>query len=131
MKTVINAIASVCSARSRCFESGLQNAFVRWEAYLSAIERELLPSGSGFDAGTAIDRDASNGGRVVLHTSFHHMDEHGSYCGWTEHKITIKPDLALGFTISVSGKDRNGIKDYIADTFNMCLSAEMPDRIQF
>lgn len=85
----------------------------RW-ARQKRIE-DALPSGSGFDSCTQIESVTHH--RVVFKTAFHHMDDGGFYDGWTEHRVTAEADLALGFTVRVSGKNRNGIKDYIADTF--------------
>ena len=92
---------------------------------LDWLEKEYLPSGSGFDAGTKIDREASGKNKIVLTTSFHHMNDAGYYDGWTEHKIIIRPDLEFGFTFTISGRDKRGIKDYIGDIFQNALSMEI------
>ena len=81
-----------------------------------------LPSGSGFDAGTCILKACDAG--IVLETEFHHMDENGSYDGWTQHRVTIRASLTHGICISVSGRNRNGIKEYIADTFYHTMMAD-------
>lgn len=87
--------------------------------------REFMPSGSGFDSGTRFDFDKSRANRFVFVTDFHHMDENGYYEGWTHHEITVIPTFT-GFDISrISGRDRNGIKDYIADTFYCALATEV------
>ena len=95
---------------------------------------ESVGSGSGFDSGTSIDINdlvvpSSNGRsrfRDVLkfNTAFHHMDQNGMYCGWTEHVVTVRPSLLYGFTISISGHDRNNIKDFIHDVFDSWLRSE-------
>jgi hypothetical protein len=96
-----------------------------WEARHSArIERatkDYMPSGSGFDSGTTIDLDASTADKLVFSTSYHHMNENGFYDGWTDHDIIVTPDLASGFKLRITGRDRNGIKDYIAETFDSAL----------
>lgn len=48
------------------------------------------------------------------------MNDAGMYDGWTEHVITILPSFS-GITISVSGSNRNDIKDYLAETFDYTL----------
>jgi hypothetical protein len=53
------------------------------------------------------------------------MNETGFYEGWTEHTIRVKPSLAWGFDLSISGPDRDGIKDYIADVFAWWLNEEV------
>lgn len=80
----------------------------------------LLPSGSGWDMGTRF-ASRSTRNRIVLYGSWHHMDENGFYCGWTDHKIIITPSLANGFNLRVTGKDRNDIKSYLHELFNHAL----------
>ena len=92
-----------------------------------------FPSGSGFDCGTRFDLSSHvdqfvKSGRVTslrFIVEFHHMNEVGSYDGWTAHTVTVKPSLASGFDLSVSGPNRNEIKDYIADTFHCLLCDEV------
>ena len=87
------------------------------------------PSGSGIDTGTELDLEATNENRIVFTCGFHHMDENGCYDGWTEHKILIKPTFA-GFDIRVTGRDRNQIKEYLADEFHNWLSKPLPEYIR-
>lgn len=91
---------------------------------IEALCREFMPSGSGFDAGTKLVLSASTPARLVFQTSFHHMDEHGGYDGWTEHRVYVTSQFdGMGFT--VGGKDRNGIKDYIADAIQSSLEQQI------
>jgi hypothetical protein len=90
-----------------------------------ALTREFLPSGSGFDNGTSIYLGESTGEKLVFATSFHHMDDGGSYDGWTDHKVTVRASLIHGFELTISGKNRNGIKELIADSFHTALSTEL------
>lgn len=53
------------------------------------------------------------------------MNENGFYDGWTEHTITVRADLAHGFKISISGRNRNEIKDYLHEVFSDCLETEI------
>lgn len=85
---------------------------------------KLAPSGNGFDAGTEFVSVRSNSRRLVFKTAFHHMDGNGHYDGWTHHTVTALPDLLYGFLLVISGKDRNGIKELIHDTFNEYLNSE-------
>lgn len=119
---VVQAIAHACEAKRTCEATGNDWRHI-WEERLARIERECLPSGSGFDIGCTIDRD-SNSQRVTIETAFHHMHESGMYDGWTEHKVILTPDLVRGFNIRVTGRNRNGIKDYIADAMHDALSEE-------
>ena len=113
-------IASAVEARARCARSDNKEWFERWTERLEEMAG-FLPSGSGFDCGTKIDWDASRHDKVVFHTSFHHMDEGGGYDGWTEHTVTARPAFD-GFVLTVGGRDRNGIKEYIGEMFHNDLS---------
>ena len=88
-----------------------------------AIMQEELPSGSGIDCGTEIDLDESTDKKIVLTLSYHHMNDVGMYDGWTEHKIILTPSFS-GYDIRVTGRDRNQIKEYLADTYAYALYAE-------
>lgn len=89
------------------------------------IEKNMLPSGSGFDCGTAVD-ESSRENRLVLTTCFHHMNLDGYYDGWTSHKVIVTPSLISEFDLRVTGRDRNEIKDYIGDVFHHVLTNELP-----
>ena len=118
------AIATAIQARLNCDENGSQDWFDRWTEKLEQYNT-LLPSGSGFDSGSNLDLDESTGEKIIITTSFHHMNDGGFYDGWTEHTITIKPSLLFGFTLSISGRNRNDIKEYIAELFNDVLAQEV------
>lgn len=130
-RQLIIAVATAIQARNSCHEKSVipngesahwQEMRDKWEFLLSSME-STLPSGSGFDNGTKIDLNESQFGKVVLYTSFHHMDENGGYEGWTEHKITVKPVFG-GIRIIVGGQNKNDIKEYIRETFDNCLTTE-------
>lgn len=124
MKTPLyRRIASRLDARIRSMQNGNKEWHARHTDALRAMQRHL-PSGSGIDSGTTIDLDESRGEKIVLRTSFHHMDEQGGYDGWTEHAVTITPSLRFGIEIKISGRDRNDIKSYLADVFQEALNEE-------
>jgi hypothetical protein len=116
---------------ANCF-TALRNCAVRpgygdaianmWADRLAALAREHLPSGSGFDNGTTLDLDASRLDRLIFATAFHHMDDNGSYCGWTEHRVVVSPSF-VGIELKVTGRDKRGIKDYIGEVFADMLRA--------
>ncbi len=85
---------------------------------------DLLPSGSGFNAGCRVDLEKSTPTKIIINTSYHHMNDAGFYDGWTEHKVILTP-LFNGYDIHVTGRDRNGIKEYIGFTFAECLDSEV------
>jgi hypothetical protein len=120
MAEVFKAIASRLEAIANCRKS--DNPWEdRHREYIEALCKEALPSGSGFDAGSTLLEDESDPNRLVFQTSYHHMDE-GTYCGWSEHRVIVTPSLAHGFDMKITGRNRRGIKDYIADAFQDALS---------
>ncbi len=126
-KPLYKAIATALTARANCAEpNGSAEWYQRWEERLDSYDK-LLPSGAGFDAGSRIDRDRSDDTKFVIETSFHHMDEHGGYDGWTEHRISVKPNLLHDIVLTIDGRDRNDIKDYMAETFDYTLREEIDD----
>lgn len=119
-RRLIQDIAQTCDAYHRCVKEN--NTLWRDNYYetLKHFARNELPRGSGIDCGTKIDIDRSTGNRVVLTTSFHHMDENGYYDGWTEHTIYITPSFD-GIDLRITGSNRNQIKDYLYDCYYWCL----------
>lgn len=92
-----------------------------WEfKHKDAIELMLynLPSGSGLDNGVKFDWNNSTSEKLVFTFSYHHLNEDGYYTGWTDHKLVITPSLAFGININITGKDKNGVKEYLTDMFN-------------
>lgn len=79
---------------------------------------QLLPSGSGIDNGTTFDNARSSDSVLRFNTSFHHMD------GWTDHVISVRPAFE-GMDITVAGRDRNQIKEYLAAEFHECLQQKV------
>lgn len=116
-------IASALEAQENCDKTG--NDWPHMETVANLV-REYMPSGSGFDSGTELDSD-SKPNRLVFTTSFHHTNDGGMYDGWTEHSVIITPNLAHGFELRVTGRDRNDIKDYIALTFGEVLHRVLTD----
>lgn len=125
MTKVVTRIAQTVSAIAHCEASDrdMSNAIDKHQERLDAL-MEDAPCGSGIDMGTKLDRDASEANRLVFVTSFHHMNEHGFYDGWTEHKVIVTPCLVHGFTLRLTGRDRNAIKDYLGDVFQTWLDSE-------
>ena len=115
-------IARAGDAANNCARNGNAEWKQVWEELLAQCE-ELLPSGSGFDAGTRIEQARSS--KIVLRTSYHHLNECGYYDGWTEHTVTVIPNLVHGFDLKISGRDKNGVKEYIAEVFYDVLRSEV------
>lgn len=83
---------------------------------------DILPSGSGIDSGIKFDWEKSNRQKLVFTFGFHHMNEVGYYDGWTYHVLTIAPSFPFGYSLKISGSNRNQIKDYLYDLLSDCFS---------
>jgi hypothetical protein len=118
--TLYAELATLVDARLRCIETGNSWAEKHTER-LEWYARNMLPSGSGIDSGTTIDLDASTGDKIVLRTAYHHMDEHGGYNGWSEHTVTVRASLIHGITLTIGGRNRNQIKDYLYEVYDEAL----------
>jgi hypothetical protein len=121
--TVAAIIASMVQAKINCGEAtnGWES---RWNHRLEWIGRNVLPSGSGFDSGSSVCLGKSDSQMLFIETAYHHMDEAGYYDGWTEHTVRVRPTF-FGVALTVTGRDRNGIKDYIGETFQYVLDNPM------
>lgn len=127
-QSIIEALHSALIAQQNCKKSGNAEWDIRWTAYIERIRREHLPSGGGFDAGTRVIGLAADGHGVKLETDFHHMDDNGSYDGWTHHTIVVRPTFVPSSVhLTITGPDRNSIKDYISDMYSDTLTRLLPE----
>jgi len=126
-------LAGMCDARRTCEDRlarDVSNVLAAQWAIdhgiaARALTREYMPSGGGFDDGTTLMPDASTGELLVFRVSFHHMDDNGSYDGWTSHEVKVKASLAAEIDVSISGENRNEIKDHISECFQEALRTEI------
>lgn len=127
MPTLANRLASLVDAIKRTESAAPQYGDWprRHRETLTLLAREFLPSGSGFDSGTSVDVEASTAERIVLTTSFHHMDPSGMYDGWTDHTVIVRASLVHGLSLRITGRDRDGWKDYAHEVFEQALSREV------
>lgn len=114
-------LATIIQARENCRKSGNTEWFDRHEQRAEHLCKTEMPSGSGFDSGTRIDFDASSADKLVFDTAYHHMNDNGMYDGWTTHRVIVRPSLASGYYLRITGSNRNEFKDYAHDTFAHCL----------
>lgn len=126
-RKVYAAIASRVVAMENCQKSGNAEWFKKHGDRIDEIVAAYFPHGSGFDRGVTFDNVRSNGERLVFNTAFHHMDAHGYYDGWGDHSVIVTPSLAFGYSMRITGRDRNDIKEYIAQAFQEVLGAEIED----
>ena len=127
MNKVYQVLASRVDAWARCVKENNSLWEEKHMAVIQGIMRDIMPGGSGWDCGTKMDEDKSTGEKLVLYGSFHHMDEGGGYDGWTEHTIIVRPSLILGFILTISGRNRNDIKEYLYEMFGQVLNEEVKD----
>lgn len=123
---IYQRIAQLLTAISNCRESGNAEWQDRHALRLRTLMRETAPSGSGIDCGTKLMGD-STPEKLRFAVDFHHMNEGGMYDGWTEHVVTVRPSLAFNITLSISGRDRAGIKEYLGDTMHYWLMTQIDD----
>jgi len=121
---VYQKIATCLQAMENCRKTGNDEWLVKHRETIDDLVCHRLPSGSGWDNGTELDYDASTPDKIVLTGAFHHMDENGSYDGWTYHKIIVTGSLANEIDISITGRDRNDIKEYLHQVFDAALTEE-------
>src|SRR5262245_50499002 len=117
-------IATLLQAMDNCRKTNNQEWLDKHGTLLEALCDQYLPSGSGIDRGTKLGGD-STPERLVFDLGFHHMNEYGSYDGWTEHTVIVTPSLANGINLRITGRDRNDIKEYLADVFYTALRQEI------
>ena len=122
-ETLSYKLASLVIAIRNCEKTGN----TEWRAKHVERARQLckryLPHGAGLDGSTVFRLDVANDKSLVFKTSFHHMDESGMYDGWTDHTVRVAASF-FSPAVTVSGKDRNGVKDDIAERFLLALESE-------
>lgn len=121
---IYQMISSLLTAIKNCETSGNYEWEVIHHERIEKAVSDHLPSGGGFDGGTSLNFDLSKPDRLVFDTAFHHMDANGYYDGWSHHQVVVKPNLAHGKELRITGLNRNDIKDYIHDVFDHALDAD-------
>lgn len=114
-------LATTIDARINCERMNNQEWLIEHKFDIINFAKNFLPSGSGIDSGCQIDLDKSTGEKIVINTSYHHMNENGYYNGWTDHTIIVKSSLIHTLDITITGRNRNDIKDYLYDIFRQAL----------
>jgi len=117
------AIAIAISARENCIKSGNTEWQDKHEESLWRYQA-LLPKGSGFDMGTAIDWEKSNRQKIVLNGHYHKMDENGFYDRWIDFRVVVTPSLQFDFDLKFVGnfgKDQD-LKEYLYCEFEFYLN---------
>lgn len=125
MQKLYQEIASTIAALKNCEKSGNREWFEKHKDTLYDIEKNILPHGSGIDSGCKINLEKSSENKIVIDVPYHCMDENGYYAGWRDYQIIIRAHLASSFVIDVKGRDYNGLKDYLADTFHYVMNEDV------
>lgn len=120
------AIARALGCVERARAAGNTEWLEKHRDRLHKLVSTHMPSGAGVDFGTKLD-ESSTQNRLVFTFSFHHMNENGYYDGWTEHTCVVTASLEWGVCLRITGRNRNDIKDYLHDTFDCCLTAEVSE----
>jgi hypothetical protein len=123
MKIVATRLSELKQQIANCIDSGNTTWQYRAESELFQIMQDA-PSGSGFDSGSSLDECSDSA--MIFNTSFHHMNDHGTYTGWTHHRVLVRATFG-GFDLRITGKNKNQIKEYIGEVFHTWLSTEVKD----
>lgn len=126
MKPIYETISSLLIAVRNCEKAGNAEWLGKHRAKIQTILDGHMPSGSGIDTGTIFQWEKSTPEKLVFTCSYHHMDESGGYDGWTDHTVTVRASLWNKLQISISGKDRNQIKEYLHECYSHALEQETP-----
>ena len=92
---------------------------------LERIAKEYLPSGSGFDCGCKIIDEKRYQNRIIIKAEFHAMDDNGYYIGWYTYKIIVKPTFQHGLDFTITGRDYNGLREYVGDMVYDAITEEV------
>lgn len=120
--TLYAALAHLVATVKHYEEVGNTERLAMHRETIDKLVYDHLPSGPGFNAGVKLLLDDSTEERLVFSADWHHMDEHGPYCGWSSHTVIVTPSLVYGFKLKVTGTDRRHIKAHILDTFEHALN---------
>lgn len=123
-ETVAACLAQLLEAIKNCESRGNPGWAEAHRSRIVEIARACLPSGAGIDHGCKVDLERSTPEKIVIVLSYHHMNAGGFYDGWSAHNVTVRPSLVYGIVLHVSGRDRNGVKDYLHDVMHSALTSE-------
>lgn len=93
---------------------------------IDALINEHLPHGSGIDNGVTLDYEISKQNKkIVFDFEYHFMNEYGLYDGWGSYTLRVYPAFC-DIRLTISGSNKNDIKEYLYDTFYDALTQELP-----
>jgi hypothetical protein len=121
-RKLYQALAGLVEARLNCMASGNSELLHRYEEQANELVRECMPNGGRFH-GTRLDWNRSMPNKLVLVTGYRHT---GHDAGWTKHTVTVRPDLCLGYELSISKSNRHNLKEPMAE-FRVALDQNQPE----
>jgi len=114
-RKVYRELASLINAKNTCEARDNQDWYKKHSDRIEEIMKSA-PSGSGIDCGTTLVEEDCTDNKLVFQFSFHHMDQNGMYCGWSEHTLTVTPslmfDIELDFDSNFDGADVESLIGY-------------------
>ena len=120
-RRAFEVLAQLVTAYQRCEERAQIDWRDRHESSIQQVIDAVMPHGSGFDSGTEIALADCSAERLIFDFSYHHMDEHGYYCGWTDHRVTVTPSFLGRFQLRISGPNKRE-SHYFYELFDACLN---------
>lgn len=128
--TFYQRIARALQARINC-ENGNNEWYERHTETIEQLVEQVMPHGSGFDGKSWLSFDESTPEKLVFYSEYHHMNDAGYYDGWSTLKIVVKPSLAWGHTLKITGIKREYAfdSDYFYDVFGDVLDSETSSKV--
>jgi len=110
-------MAKQVNARINCIKANNTEWENRHEDTIEEMVKEL-PHGSGLDGEWSFDYEKSTSNKLVLHMSYHAMNENGYYDGWIDFTVTVMGSLMFGHEMKITGNfgKYQDIRDYLYDT---------------
>lgn len=96
----------------------------RWKDAIDKMVYENLVCGGGF-CNIHFDYEESRVDKLVIWFSYHHMNDAGFYVGWTDHKLIITPSLVNDIDMRITGRDKDDIKNYFYEVFDIALREQV------
>jgi len=109
-KKIYQELATLTDARLRCIQMDNKE----WEEKHTEKIEEMVKRFPIDDP--IFDFYESNGQKLVIHSSYHHMNENGFWDGYSDFTIKVTSDLMFGFKLSILGKfprKYESTKDYL------------------
>jgi hypothetical protein len=112
-------LATLVQARKTCAESATHQDW--FQKHSETIKRLV----SNHLAQYRIDLNESHADKLVFYGNESQFTEDGVEDGYTSHTVIVKPSLTFGFTLRITGHDRNDVKEHIAQLFNAQLREDV------